>query len=534
MKKIGFLNVKGALPGFEDFGNLPTHLVKNNGLVNGNKAHKELDGLIIPGGSIIESQSVGEDLKREIRKMESEGKFIFGMCSGFQLLANKTDIGRKSPCPIEKEGLGLLDVSFSPMIGTDRVEAEVIDGSFLTDGMIGQKVTGFHCHTYGKITGDAKPILRSLVKRTDYADNQRRIFSGVRNDDGNVVGVMVHGSLDYNPALVQNILKFIDADEKDVSDIQSANKNLLNEIKGEIGIGTGISPDCNLQGSLKSVKTAESMGNIMNVDRISTVDRTRTLDGISTVDRNPETPKAIMMVATGSDSGKTFLTTGIVGVLRKRGYRVCVLKVGPDIRDIVPSLYLTKEKMETFSSIKIGGLGWKNIEDILKDIKSQGYDLVIVEGVMSVFTGLLNEKTPFSSAEIAKASNMPVILVSACNKGGIETAAVDIVGHVEMMDKIGLKTRGVILNKVYDEKIAESAASFIRKRTGLDFVGEVPKVKLTERGNVPEVEIKLEEFCFNAIRTVEKYLDVDEIVSMAEKPKFEGYSSYKTILDTFS
>ncbi|MCE7699280.1 MAG: AAA family ATPase, partial [Methanobacterium paludis] len=401
-------------------------------------------------------------------------------------------------------------------------------GSFLTDGMIGQKVTGFHCHTYGKITGDAKPILRSLVKRTDYADNRRRILSGVKNDEGNVVGVMVHGALDYNPAMVQNILNFIDADETDVSDIQSANKNLLKQIKGEIGIGTGINPVCNFHGSSKSIKTAESTGNIMNVDRTST------LDGISTVDRNPETPRAIMMVATGSDSGKTFLTTGIVGVLRKRGYRVCVLKVGPDIRDIVPSLYLTKEKMETFSSIKIGGLGWKNIEDILEDIKSQGYDLVIVEGVMSIFTGLLNEKTPFSSVEIAKASNMPVILVSACNKGGIETAAVDIVGHVEMMDKIGLKTRGVILNKVYDEKIAESAASFIRKRTGLDFVGEVPKVKLTERGNVPEVEIKLEEFCFNAIKTVEKYLDVDEIVSMAEKPEFEGYSSYKTILDNFS
>ena len=61
MKKIGFLYVKGLITCFEDFGNLPTHIVKNNGMVNGIKAHKELDGLIIPGGSIVESQSVGED-----------------------------------------------------------------------------------------------------------------------------------------------------------------------------------------------------------------------------------------------------------------------------------------------------------------------------------------------------------------------------------------------------------------------------------------------------------------------------------------
>jgi cobyric acid synthase len=74
MKKIGFLYVKGALPGFEDFGNLPTHIVRNNAMINGFKIHKELDGLIIPGGSIIESQSVSNEIKNEITKMDSDGK----------------------------------------------------------------------------------------------------------------------------------------------------------------------------------------------------------------------------------------------------------------------------------------------------------------------------------------------------------------------------------------------------------------------------------------------------------------------------
>src|SRR5690606_21379047 len=138
-----------------------------------------------------------------------------------------------------------------------------------------------------------------------------------------------------------------------------------------------------------------------------------------------------------SDSGKTFLTTGIVGVLRRKGYHIGVLKVGPDIRDIVPSLYLNKEKMEKFSSIKIGNLGWRDLEKVLEDLKSENYDLVIIEGVMSIFTGTLNEEIPFSTAEIAKAGNIPVILVSPCNKGGIETAAIDLTGHVEIMDKMG-------------------------------------------------------------------------------------------------
>jgi cobyric acid synthase len=497
MKNIGFLYVKGALPCFEDFGNLPTHSVGNNGMVNGFKMHRELDGLIIPGGSIIESQSVSDEIKKEITKMGSDGKFILGMCSGFQLLANKTDIGRKSPCPVEREGLGLLDVSFSPMVGTDRVEANIINDSFLTENMVGEKITGFHCHTYGNITGEAKPIINSIVKRTNYRDDPREILSGVTNNDGNIVGLMVHGALDENPGLVTNILKFLDASSEDVSEIKIANKRLIQDIKSEVGIDTGI-------------KVKE--------------DRSISEDSI---------PKMIMVGSTGSDSGKTFLTTGLVGVLRKRGYNVGVIKIGPDIRDIVPSLYLNKEKMENFSSIQIGGLGWKDMSQVLDSIKSRNYDLVIVEGVMSIFTGMLNEKVPFSSAEIAMASKIPVLMVSPCNKGGIETAAVDIVAHIEMMEKLGIKTVGAILNKVYDKKIANNVSRFIERKIKPEYLAFVPKVSLTERGNMPEVEIKLEDFCLSAIKTVEEHLDVDKILNLASKPNFKGYKEFEKILDNF-
>ena len=499
MKKIGLLYVKGSLPSFENFGELPTHLLKENGMINGQKADEVLDGLILPGGSIMESQTVSPEVEEVIRKMDSQGKFILGICSGFQVLANKTDIGRKSPCPIEREGMGILDVTFHPLIGTDRVEAEVVDESFLTKGIIGETVTGFHCHTYGDIRGDAPPILFSRVKRTDYTENPRKILSGVRNDDGNVVGVMIHASLDENPILNNNILNYLDASEKDIQEIKVANQELVKKMKGEVGIGFDIYSDYRL--------TA-------NTD-------------------TPEIPPFLMIASTGSDSGKTFLTAGLVGVLRKRGYRVGVLKVGPDIRDLVPSLYLNKEKMEDFSSIQIGGLGWKDLKEIITDIKGQGYDLILIEGVMSIFTGILNEKTPFSAAEIAKAGNIPTLLVTACNKGGIETAALDLASHVDMMRKLGIKTTGVILNKVYHDQIAETASNYLKNTTGLEWVGKVPKAQLAARGGTPEVEIKLEDFCQKAIETVEKNLDVDGIIKMAEIPHFMGYSSYDEILKDF-
>ena len=65
--KIGLVYVKGAVPGFENFGNLPTHLVKGNGLIEGKDAHQVLDGLIIPGGSIVESGSLTPELGHQIK-----------------------------------------------------------------------------------------------------------------------------------------------------------------------------------------------------------------------------------------------------------------------------------------------------------------------------------------------------------------------------------------------------------------------------------------------------------------------------------
>jgi cobyric acid synthase len=509
MKKIGLLYVKGSLPAFEDFGGLPTHLVKENGLVNGKKAHKVLDGLILPGGSIMESQSLNPDLEREIRIMESEGSFILGMCSGFQLLANKTDIGRKSPCPVERQGLGILNVSFHPLIGTDRVEAEVVDGSFLTRGMVGQTVTGFHCHTYGEIRGDSPSVFFSRVKRTDYSDNPRIILSGVRNEEGNVVGTMLHASLDENPLLVDNVLRYVDADDQDLLKIQAANQELVKKMKREVGIGADIYAAHNMNPTPNQLSRSSNK-------------------------KDSTAPPFLMIGSTGSDSGKTFLTTGIVGILKEKGYRVGVLKVGPDIRDLVPSLYLNKEKMESFSSIQIGNLGWKNLEMILKDIKGQNYDIVLMEGVMSIFTGILNHKIPYSSAEIAKAGNIPVIMVSGCNKGGIETAALDLAAHVDMMQKMGIITKGAILNRVYDENIANDALNYLENVTSLGFVSQVPKVRMEVRGGTPEVEIKLEDFSEKAMETVKKYLEVEKIMKMAQIPHFKGYVSHKYIKKQFS
>ena len=238
MLNIGLVYIKGSVSGFEDFGNIPTSLVGNNGLVGGVPASKELDGIIIPGGSLIESNSIDCGLFNEIKVMARDGKPVLGICAGYQVLGNSIDIGRKSPVPIVKEGLGLLDVDFSPLISNDRVKAEVVGDSFLTKDV--SSVDGFHTHTYGNVVGDAKTLFYSYFKRANYGDVDKRVVSGSVNDDGNVVGTMIHNVLDENPRVVSNFFDFLGASDEDISSVYDRNLKLKSDLRSSVGVDEGI------------------------------------------------------------------------------------------------------------------------------------------------------------------------------------------------------------------------------------------------------------------------------------------------------
>lgn len=495
--KIGLINTKGALPGHEDYGYLPTHLLDGTGKIDGKPASQELDGLIIPGGSLIESGSITPELTTEIKNMADDGKFILGICSGFQLLTKTINLGRNSPKPIIKEGLGILDLNFSPMVNTNWGESEIVNESFLTKGLVGEKFQGYHCHTYGHFEGNETPVAKSKLNRVNYKDKNLEKIDTVTNKRGNVVGTMIHGILDFNPKIVQNFLDCIDATPKDLEQIKIDNKRLQNEVHSELGIEMGMKTE------YKTLPSKDTM------------------------------PKAIMIGSTGSDSGKTFITTGLAGALKKRGYKVAVLKVGPDVRDLVSAIYLTKEKMEKFSSIKIGHLGWMEIQETLDVLKKSDYNFILIEGVMGVFTGLLNDITPYSAAEIARAANIPIIMVSGSNKGGIETAAVDLVSQIKILNQLGVNVPGVIFNKVYNEDIYNNSKEIFNENESIELITYLPKIKMDKRGGTPEVEIKYDDFAAKAYETVEQNLDVDKIISLASQPKFTGYMPLNDIKDSF-
>jgi len=492
--------VPGALPCFEGFGSLPTDLILADGLVNGKPASEILDLLIVPGGSLVESQSITGNIRKEITKMVDAGKFVLGICSGFQILAKATDIGRLSSTPIMREGIGLLDVEFQPLICTDRVTATVVGKSFMTDA-VGETVTGFHCHTYGKIipNKEARPIIVSHIQRVNYRNNPQDFTSGFTNKEGNVVGILTHALLDENPVIIQSIVKSLDVSTEELQEIRNANSQLVRKMKSEIGIST------NVQSGNHSARQAE-------------------------------TPVLLFTTATGSGSGKTFIVTGVAGALKKRGLNVGLLKVGGDIRDIVPALYLIKEPISSYSSIRVANSGWMPLLESVEKA-SKNYDFLLIEGAMGPFTGFLNEnvKRPSSTAEIAAALGTTTILVVACDKAGVEGAVVTGLNYVNLMKALGIKTVGVILNKVHTSYLTPEIRQSIKSafsNLGVELLGILPRILLEGRGAIPEIEIKYEEFGAKAIETVEQSLDLDALLRLAAPP-VKSSLDYGTVLEKF-
>lgn len=498
--RVGLAYLPGALPCFEEFGHLPTDIVREDGLVEGRKASEILDLIIIPGGSLVESQSVKPDLVREILTMAENGGFVLGICSGLQILSKATDIGRLSAEPILREGLGLLDAEFQPLVCTDRVSATVVGKSFMTAD-IGATVTGFHCHTYGKLVvhDKAASILVSHIQRANYKNAPQDLVSGVANREGNVVGVLMHALLDRNPSVIESITKSLNISDKDLAHIREANGKLMLEVRREVGISTGI--------KAKSRRQEVS-----------------------------ERARILLVTATGSGSGKTFVVTGIAGALRKQGLNVGLVKVGGDIRDLVPALYLVKEPIRDYSSIKIGESGWTPFKKALEEA-SQNHDFIIIEGAMNAFTGLFNEKAarPTSTAEVALALNAPTVLVVASDKEGLEGAVVNALSYAILMKNLGINVKGVIFNKARESYLTEDMRAFVKRafaNLGVEMLGMVPRIELEGRGMIPEVEIRYEDFGAKAIETIEKAVDLKTLANQAE-PLGKTSKDYEKLLERF-
>jgi len=145
-------------------------------------------------------------------------------------------------------------------------------------------------------------------------------------------------------------------------------------------------------------------------------------------------------------------------------------------------------------------------------------DIAVIEGNRGLFDGMDAEGS-FSTAELAKLLNAPVILVVDCTKMTRTSAAV--IQGLTGFDK-GLGIKGVVLNQLAGARHEAIIRQSVEKYCGVAVVGAIPRLRA---GEMPERHMGLTPYQEHEDTTGvisfakglgEKYLDLSAIVAIAE------------------
>jgi cobyrinic acid a,c-diamide synthase len=150
---------------------------------------------------------------------------------------------------------------------------------------------------------------------------------------------------------------------------------------------------------------------------------------------------ALIIAGTHSGSGKTTATLAVLAALGRRGLRVQGFKVGPDFID--PGHHAA-----------VTGRPGRNLDTWLLDGPAlaatfrrgaDGADLAIVEGVMGLFDGRGALDEAGSTADLARAWGLPVVLV--VDARGIARSIAPLVRGFATFDE-AVRVAGVVANRV--------------------------------------------------------------------------------------
>ncbi|MBY0298969.1 MAG: cobyrinate a,c-diamide synthase, partial [Methylobacterium sp.] len=152
--------------------------------------------------------------------------------------------------------------------------------------------------------------------------------------------------------------------------------------------------------------------------------------------------RGLLVAAPRSGSGKTTVTLALLRALARRGLRVAGAKCGPDYIDPAFHAAATGRPSVNLDSFAMTDA----LLDAAAGMAGQGADLVVAEGSMGLFDGVVAaEGRSGANADVAARYGWPVILVLDVS-GAAQSAAAVALG-CRLYDP-RLTVAGVILNKV--------------------------------------------------------------------------------------
>lgn len=234
--------------------------------------------------------------------------------------------------------------------------------------------------------------------------------------------------------------------------------------------------------------------------------------------------KRLVIAGTGSGVGKTTLTIGLMAALCKRGMQVQGFKCGPDYIDPTYHTAVTGRPSRNLDS-------WMLSQETLRAVYArgeQGADISIIEGVMGLYDGKNPLSDEGSTAEISSVIEAPIVLVVNCHSMARSAAAV-VKGFQCLSDQVHIAA--VIANKVGSEHHYRLVKEAIEAECGVPVIGYLKRemeIAIPERhlGLIPSIERgELKPLYDRLAELVEANIDVDQLLSLAERPRLEAVSS---------
>ncbi len=222
----------------------------------------------------------------------------------------------------------------------------------------------------------------------------------------------------------------------------------------------------------------------------------------------------LLFAAPASGSGKTTVVCGLLRALKNRGRAVRSFKCGPDFID--PLFH------EQVVGVPSGTLDLFFSDEMqlrrLYCRHAAGAEVSLIEGVMGYYDGLGAASSAASSYAVAKALNVPVVLILD-SRGQSLSALATLEGFLRF--RPDSRIRGVIFNRmsegVYAALVPEVEKLGVRP---LGFVPKAPELMIESRhlglitpGEIIDLEQKLDALA----ALLEKTVDMDGLLALANE-----------------
>ncbi|HET7666515.1 MAG TPA: cobyrinate a,c-diamide synthase, partial [Mycobacterium sp.] len=180
---------------------------------------------------------------------------------------------------------------------------------------------------------------------------------------------------------------------------------------------------------------------------------------------------AVVVAAPASNSGKTTVATGLMGALRRAGRRVAPFKVGPDFIDPGYHALASLRPGRNLDPVLVG----EQLIGPLYRYGSAGTDIAVVEGVMGLFDGRIEQDTVGtavgSTAHVAALLGAPVLLVVDARGQSHSVAA--LLHGFSTFDR-SVRIAGVVLNRVGSPRHEEVLRQAC-EHAGVPVFGAIPR-----------------------------------------------------------